>query len=468
MISKWIPVFLLTSFLAAPSPASPDTLESYWYGVFLRGVKIGFSHATAEFSDTSVVTTELTVMVFSMLGSRDSVHTFVRAVSGSDYGLRSFEFILGGRDTEFSASGAVAGSDLHLEVKLGGETRLDTVECGEPPQLPSTLGLLFSREGLESGKAFRAVVFDPTLLYTQLLEVEVRGRESVGPDSGAAEAWHIVQRMAGVRVDSWLDDSGRVLREESGLGYSLVLQDSATATGGDWHNLATDIQELIAVTPDRPLPTPRQISRLEIELSGVDPDGLDLDGGVQSFDGGRLIIRASRPDRGTVGIPAPGGLSEHLKPTPFIRSDHPRLLAALAEACDPAASAEVKIRSILDWMRRNITPSPTFSLPNTIEVLDSRKGDCNEFAVLFCSLARAAGIPTRIALGLVYLDGAFYYHAWCECAPDGEWVTVDPVFGQYPADAARVRLIAGALERQVEILPLIGNLEIKVLDYGLE
>ncbi|HLA40336.1 MAG TPA: transglutaminase-like domain-containing protein, partial [Candidatus Glassbacteria bacterium] len=83
----------------------------------------------------------------------------------------------------------------------------------------------------------------------------------------------------------------------------------------------------------------------------------------------------------------------------------------------------------------------------------------------FASLARAARIPTRIAMGLVYVDDAFYYHAWCECWLN-DWIPVDPVFGQFPADATHLRFIAGEMDRQVEILPLVGKVEIRVLDWG--
>ena len=53
--------------------------------------------------------------------------------------------------------------------------------------------------------------------------------------------------------------------------------------------------------------------------------------------------------------------------------------------------------------------------------------------------ARSA-LPARIAAGLAYVDGKFYYHAWPEVLL-GDWVAVDPTFGQFPADAAHLRFI---------------------------
>jgi transglutaminase-like putative cysteine protease len=104
----------------------------------------------------------------------------------------------------------------------------------------------------------------------------------------------------------------------------------------------------------------------------------------------------------------------------------------------------------------------TFSVPNAVQVLESKQGDCNEHTVLYVALARALGLPARTAVGLVYLNGSFYYHAWPEVWLD-EWVAVDPTFGQYPADASHIRFVIGGLAQQVEIVRLIGNLDIDVL-----
>ncbi len=77
-------------------------------------------------------------------------------------------------------------------------------------------------------------------------------------------------------------------------------------------------------------------------------------------------------------------------------------------------------------------------------------------------MARSVGLPARTAVGLVYVEGVFYYHAWPEVWL-GEWVAVDPTFGQYPADAAHLRFVIGGLAQQVEIVRLIGQLNIEVV-----
>ena len=91
-------------------------------------------------------------------------------------------------------------------------------------------------------------------------------------------------------------------------------------------------------------------------------------------------------------------------------------------------------------------------------------------------MARAAGIPARIAVGLVFVrgvQGAFYYHAWPEVYLDegngrGMWLPVDPTLNQFPADGTHLRLVRGGLDKQAAILPLMGALRITVVDLDLD
>jgi transglutaminase-like putative cysteine protease len=121
------------------------------------------------------------------------------------------------------------------------------------------------------------------------------------------------------------------------------------------------------------------------------------------------------------------------------------------------------VQKLNGWVLDSLAKTVTSGVPNALAVLHSRRGDCNEHAQLFVALVRALGIPARVASGLLYLNGKFYYHAWAEVWL-GTWVAVDPTFGQFPADAAHLRLVVGGLSRQSELLQLMGNLKIKVLE----
>jgi len=78
-------------------------------------------------------------------------------------------------------------------------------------------------------------------------------------------------------------------------------------------------------------------------------------------------------------------------------------------------------------------------------------------------LLRAAGIPSQIEAGLVYLRGRFYYHAWCVLYID-KWMTADSVFNQFPADVTHIRFIRGDSDKQLNLMGVIGKIKLEVLE----
>ncbi len=160
-------------------------------------------------------------------------------------------------------------------------------------------------------------------------------------------------------------------------------------------------------------------------------------------------------------------LRESLEPEPLIQSDDERIIRRARQITnrrtqwsqDPKEVARQLTTAVYNMLEKEIT----FSVPNAVQVLETLQGDCNEHTVLYVAMARALGLPARTAVGLVFVNGAFFYHAWPEVWLD-EWVAVDPTFGQYPADASHIRFVIGGLAQQVEIVRLIGSLDIEVLD----
>ncbi len=123
------------------------------------------------------------------------------------------------------------------------------------------------------------------------------------------------------------------------------------------------------------------------------------------------------------------------------------------------------------WTYGNLEKVPVASVPSALEVLQSLRGDCNEHTTLFTALARSLGIPTRPVAGIVYsetifAEGAFYYHAWPEVWLGDGWVPVDPTFGQFPADATHLGLVVGDLDKQMEIMGVIGRINLSVVTAG--
>jgi transglutaminase-like putative cysteine protease len=158
---------------------------------------------------------------------------------------------------------------------------------------------------------------------------------------------------------------------------------------------------------------------------------------------------------------SPGERTRYLKATPFIQSDHPEIQTKAKEIVSEGDPDIVKAKKLVAWVHQNIQKRPVLSVPNALETLRNRVGDCNEHAVLLAALARASGIPAEIEAGLVYQNGRFYYHAW-NVLYLGRWITADAVMGQFPADVTHLRFVRGT-EQQIDLLQIIGKVKLEIL-----
>ena len=86
------------------------------------------------------------------------------------------------------------------------------------------------------------------------------------------------------------------------------------------------------------------------------------------------------------------------------------------------------------------------------EVARNLTGDCSEHAVLAAAMSRAAGIPSRVAVGLLYVDNekqglkGFGYHVWHEVYVNQRWVALDSSWDQSSVDATHIKLGDTSLE----------------------
>lgn len=114
-------------------------------------------------------------------------------------------------------------------------------------------------------------------------------------------------------------------------------------------------------------------------------------------------------------------------------------------------------------MNENIKKVPSITIPNTLDVLKLKQGDCGELSALMAGFLRSLGIPAYVNIGIVYNEGRFFYHAWIS-AYVGEWIDTDPALNQLIADPTHIKLLTG-LENQFELFKIISKIKMEILDY---
>ncbi len=153
-----------------------------------------------------------------------------------------------------------------------------------------------------------------------------------------------------------------------------------------------------------------------------------------------VTIRAPEPIDSDEHIPVENlEMEPYLAETYFIKPHDEHIRATARKVIGRAKTTLAATEALSEWVFANIEPARIAETLTGPEVLQLKKGKCSEYATLFASLARSAGIPTRIVLGERMGGGQYVGHMWNE-AYVGEWITVDTAANEVGRSFALLKL----------------------------
>ncbi len=463
---------------AMPLGTTERTVDA-WMGLFLDSNRVGTLHwrqapepREGQPGTALVIRSALTLNV---LGKATEL-----AVHGDAWrpdGVEGGEFQLDVRSGEhqLAVEGSLADGVLRTAVESAGETLhwskavegtwIESSGFGSPLVLPP----------LEVGEQVQIASFDPLTLQPQVAHARCVGQERL-TIAGLPRDTRVVElRSGGLESRAWIDETGMVLRAETplGLAFEIIDPDPGAWTRADESDVDAEIGEgfleRTAVRPTGARPF-RGAHTMVFDVRGAETD-LPNDVRQTRLEPGRYRVTAVTEPPVAGQSPDPVPLDNEATQEPYLASDslvqadHPRILAQAQSIIGETTQPWDQALRIQEWVYANIAKEAAMSIPSALEVLRTRRGDCNEHTVLFTALARSIGLPTRMAIGVVWsadLDG-FYYHAWPEVHVGG-WVPMDPTLGQTFADATHIKLLEGGLTEWTALLPFLGQLAIDIVE----
>src|SRR4030065_1169572 len=193
-----------------------------------------------------------------------------------------------------------------------------------------------------------------------------------------------------------------------------------------------DFAQIASITSNINITNPEKLTEIKIKITGIRDLFFLLNGGRQNFRQGIMTItKENFSSLKALKNKPPEEINQYLQPSVLVQSNHPQIKAQAQKIVLPTDNSQQKMHKIVNWVYINIEKKPVLSVPNALEVLNNKAGDCNEHAVLTAALLRAAGLPAQIETGLVYLNGRFYYHAW-NIVYAGRWITAGGVANSMP------------------------------------
>jgi len=437
-----------------------------WMSIRFKGQKVGYSVQSLTNVDKGYIVDSKTYLRLKLMGQVREVRTITSARLNESLELRSFHFFISSDTVRFQLTGSLAGHILTLNSMTGGYKNTSQIRLNEIPRLTTGLMPYLAKQGLKKGLRRRVPIFDPSTLSTRWATIVVEGKEKIIIEGESVEAFRLRMDYVDMQSYAWIDLEGQTLKEEGLLGLSMIRTTPEMAQEGLTGR--AELDDMVASTSaptDRAIEKPREVRYLKARLKGIPLEGLDLDGGRQVLKGNVIEVMKEKIDvRDEVPLPiTERNFMPYLGSTPFIQVGHPEIIRQARLLAGGEKSPLTIIDRVSDWIFKNLEKRPTISVPSALEVLKTKVGDCNEHAVLTVALLRAAGVPARTAVGVLYFEGRFYYHAWVEVYW-GRWMAIDSLMYQVPADATHIRLVTGGLERQVELVKVIGRLEVEILE----
>ncbi len=469
------------------------------------GRQVGFASTTIDTSTTTFEIVDYLISDPPAARADDRESGRVSMTLSRSLALRTFDLEVDDRDGIRGLGGRAEGDSAIRFARSGDGAQADTqrVVVDGPVLLPPLVpAVAMLTSDPDVGERVAVQIFDPASGAQRDVRLRFVAEslftlvDSARFDSSTMRfvpalldterAWRLEPEDS-VGFSGWVDALGRVVEttRPDGLrlrriAYEMAFENwrrdrAAAEAGADPSTLgmsATPARGVLEGTAIAAGAMPRGAgpSAFRVRFTGTSLDDFDLQGGRQTLRGDTLVIQREpaadlEADWSLTGQ-GPGfreRFADELRAEPLLQVND-RAIAALAlRIAGPERDPRVVAERINRWVFDSLRKAVTVTVPNAAAVLRARRGDTGEHAQLFTALARSLGIPTRIATGLVHVDGRFHYHVWPEIRLR-DWVAIDPTFGQFPADAAHVRLVRGRLERQGDLLRRLGTARLDVLD----
>jgi transglutaminase-like putative cysteine protease len=176
-----------------------------------------------------------------------------------------------------------------------------------------------------------------------------------------------------------------------------------------------------------------------------------------------------------LGTPSPAAGPAALTPNFFLDSTD-KVVVAMAATSSGKTPWEIA-RALERMVHEKMSTTSGIGFATAGQVARELRGDCRQHAMLLATLCRARGIPSRTALGLVYIVDrptgrpALGFHMWTEVYCDGAWRGLDATLGEGRIGPGHVKVTdttwadAPSLAPLLPVLRVMGRLKATVVSF---
>ncbi|MBL8818201.1 MAG: transglutaminase domain-containing protein [Planctomyces sp.] len=472
--------------------------DDEWFRILFDDEPIGYERIRSEHVGFGKPNHQIrrireTRLVLKRFGSDLSLSATLETTETPDGQLMGWSLRrTGGDGNSIERSGIWVENLSHYSVneKVQGTRRTRIIQSPAPAWSPAISSWLPKFVTKQTQRRSSVSVLFPETAAIAEIQISVKGRQGVRSKKGKALVAKHIEYWPKDAPDQknavYVDDLDQVvLAEQPLMGGRMILErsDAATALGsGNSAGLQVELTGMIPVRNGIPNPETRRVTRMRISV----PQGQQLVIPQSLFQ----TVETDSPNQVNVTLLSPvetghrEGFSrlrpseevaeEFLISTPLITSDNEAVHRLTRLSAGTVADPLEGCRRMSRYLFANLKPSPfsTICQPAS-EVAKTMRGDCTEHAVLLAAMMRASGIPSRVVIGLTYVErtSSLMAHMWAEAWIDGKWIPYDSTKKQGQPGATTLRLADSGLTEDsgdglllfLPLLDLIGKAQVDIL-----
>jgi hypothetical protein len=490
----------------ADKPEAAPLLET-WQAAYFEGLKVGHVHTLArevtKDGKKRIRTVKEMVLVIKRYGSVVPiriVQASEETPAGKVLSLATTQYL--GKDKKITTTGVVKGDKL---IFTGGDGTEQTLPWNDKAIGYYRQDTIFQKEKVKPGDRLEMVGYELVLPGAITVRLTVKEREAVDqltakkdskgvkvlrepatllrvdlvPDK--IEVGDTTVQLPGATV--WLDAKLTPVRQQfemPGLGPITVYNTTKAAAleAGVAPELLPDLGLKISIplkqTIETPYDTTQGVYRITLKEDIDKVFAQDSRQTIRNKKGKtfELVVKANRaPVKVAKSLTAD---KQYLESNQFIDSDNARIKAKAKEIIGKETDPWRRARKLEKWVHDNMKLSAAVGFPNAGEICRDLEGDCRQHAILLAALCRAAGIPSRTAVGLIYVrdegrSPLFGFHMWTEVFVDSQWLALDAILGQGGVAATHLKMADHSWGRTATLAPLLpvsralGKIQIDVI-----
>ncbi len=435
---------LLTATLAflLNIPVFGETPQTNYFALYFNGSRCGYDIQTRTVEGDRVINIDNIVLELERMGTPvklDVSETAIETLDGRPLSFKSTQKI---SNMDMSVEGDITpDGKMKIRVTNAGNTQELVQDFPKGAVMTEGLSLAFKRQGLKKGTKYTTSLFSPSNLTAMKFSFNVGERKQVDLLGRVVELVEIkgeyfLPESGSTLFTYYVDDdynSQKMIMPLAGMNIEVI------ACSKDFAMSKLTVAEMVdAMVVKSPVPVDNLETAKEISytLKPIKEDTsfrfpeTDNQQVSKLSDGSiRVTVRPVKADR-SHKFPYAGNDPAILKAvqgTQYIQADHP-LIKELSLKCTEGKNSALDAVLAIEAFVSSYIEEKNLSVgyASALEVAKSRQGDCTEHAVLTAALCRAAGIPARVVMGIVYAqDGLFIGHAWTEAYIGDKWIGLD-------------------------------------------